>query len=50
MGTRSKAGRTVTVRLRAQPVREAIDWLQHCERFWSSRLDRLRRPDAAQPD
>jgi DNA-binding transcriptional ArsR family regulator len=39
--TRSKAGRTVTVRLRAQPMREAVAWLQRYERFWSSRLDRL---------
>jgi DNA-binding transcriptional ArsR family regulator len=39
--TRAKLGRTVTVRLRAQPMREAMDWLQRYERFWSSRLDRL---------
>jgi DNA-binding transcriptional ArsR family regulator len=39
--TRSKAGRTVTVRLRAQPMREAMEWLQHYERFWSGSLDRL---------
>jgi DNA-binding transcriptional ArsR family regulator len=41
--TRSKAGRTVTVRLRAQPMREAMEWLRRYERFWSSRLDRLGR-------
>jgi DNA-binding transcriptional ArsR family regulator len=39
--TRAKSGRTVTVRLRAQPMREAMDWLQRYERFWSSSLDRL---------
>lgn len=39
--TRSKSGRTVTVRLRAQPMREAIAWLQRYERFWSARLDGL---------
>lgn len=39
--TRSKSGRTVTVRLRAQPMREAADWLQRYERFWSNSLDRL---------
>jgi DNA-binding transcriptional ArsR family regulator len=39
--TRSKSGRTVTVRLRAQPMREAMEWLWRYERFWSSRLDRL---------
>ena len=39
--TRTKAGRTVTVRLSPEPMREAMDWLQRYERFWSPRLDRL---------
>src|SRR5580704_8147710 len=39
--TRAKSGRTVTVRLRAQPMREAMAWLSRYERFWSSSLDRL---------
>ncbi len=39
--TRSKSGRTVTVRLRPQPMRQAMEWLRCYERFWSSRLDRL---------
>ena len=39
--TRTKSGRTVMVRLRAQPMREAMEWLQRYERFWSSSLDRL---------
>ena len=39
--TRSKSGRTVTVRLRHQPMREAMDWMRRYERFWSNRLDRL---------
>lgn len=39
--TRSKSGRTVTVRLKAQPMREAMEWLRAYERFWSPRLDRL---------
>jgi len=39
--TRSKAGRTVTVRLRPQPMREAMEWLGRYERFWSAGLDRL---------
>src|SRR5262249_3302538 len=26
--TRSKSGRTVTVRLRAEPIREAVEWLR----------------------
>ena len=39
--TRSKVGRTVTVRLSPEPIREAMDWLRRYERFWSSSLDRL---------
>ena len=38
---RSKVGRTVTVRLLAEPIREAMDWLRRYERFWSASLDRL---------
>ena len=39
--SRKKSGRTVTVRLRAQPMREAEAWLRRYERFWSESLDRL---------
>ena len=39
--TRAKAGRTVTVKLRPQPMREAMEWLRRYERFWSTSLDRL---------
>jgi DNA-binding transcriptional ArsR family regulator len=39
--TRSKAGRTVTVRLSPEPMRAAMDWLRRYERFWSASLDRL---------
>ena len=39
--TRSKVGRTVTVELRADPMREAMDWLRRYERFWPKSLDRL---------
>jgi DNA-binding transcriptional ArsR family regulator len=39
--TRSKTGRTVTVRLAPEPMREALDWLRRYERFWSGGLDRL---------
>jgi DNA-binding transcriptional ArsR family regulator len=39
--TRRKSGRTVTVRLRYQPMREAVGWLNRYERFWNVRLDRL---------
>jgi DNA-binding transcriptional ArsR family regulator len=38
---RSKSGRVVTVRLRAESMREAMAWLQSQERFWSKRLDKL---------
>jgi DNA-binding transcriptional ArsR family regulator len=39
--TRTKSGRIVTVRLRAEPMKEAMDWLRRYERFWSKSLDRL---------
>lgn len=39
--TRSKAGRTVTVRLSPEPMRAAMEWLKRYERFWSASLDRL---------
>ena len=39
--TRSKVGRTVTVRHSPEPMREATDWLRRYERFWSVSLDRL---------
>jgi DNA-binding transcriptional ArsR family regulator len=38
---RSKKGRTVTVHLRPDPMRDAMDWLSRYERFWSRSLDRL---------
>ncbi len=39
--TRTKAGRTVTVRLSPEPMRAATEWLHRYERFWSASLDRL---------
>ena len=39
--TRTKTGRTVSVRLSAGPMREAMDWLRRYERFWTASLDRL---------
>jgi DNA-binding transcriptional ArsR family regulator len=39
--TRTKRGRTVTVRLSPQPLRAATDWLARYERFWSPALDSL---------
>jgi DNA-binding transcriptional ArsR family regulator len=38
---RSKTGRTVTVEISTDPLKEAMDWLRRYERFWSSSLDRL---------
>jgi DNA-binding transcriptional ArsR family regulator len=39
--TRTKSGRTVTVKLRVQPMREAMAWLSRYERFWTGGLERL---------
>src|SRR5262249_28467290 len=38
---REKNGRIVTCRLRAEPMRDANDWLNRYQKFWSERLDRL---------
>ena len=39
--TRTKTGRTVSCRLAAAPMQEAMSWLNRYQRFWSERLDRL---------
>jgi DNA-binding transcriptional ArsR family regulator len=39
--TRTKTGRTVSCRLAAGPMQEAVGWLNRYQRFWSERLDRL---------
>jgi DNA-binding transcriptional ArsR family regulator len=39
--TRTKTGRTVTVRMRPRPMHEAMAWLSRYERFWSGGMDRL---------
>ena len=39
--TRSKAGRTVSVKLSVRPMREAMAWLQRYERLWTVSIDRL---------
>jgi DNA-binding transcriptional ArsR family regulator len=39
--SRSKEGRTVSVRLAPEPMEEAMNWLSRYERFWSASLDRL---------
>ena len=38
---REKNGRIVSCRLRAEPMRDAMDWLNRYQRFWSEQLDRL---------
>ncbi|MEO9191597.1 MAG: metalloregulator ArsR/SmtB family transcription factor [Acetobacteraceae bacterium] len=39
--TRAKAGRTVSCRLTAAPMEQAVTWLSRYQRFWSEQLDRL---------
>ncbi|BCP54273.1 hypothetical protein K32_28900 [Kaistia sp. 32K] len=39
--TRQKTGRTVTCRLNAAPMADAMAWLDHYQQFWSAQLDRL---------
>ena len=38
---RTKSGRTVTCRLNAAPMEQAMNWLAHYERYWTEQLDRL---------
>jgi DNA-binding transcriptional ArsR family regulator len=38
---RTKSGRTVTCRLNAEPMQNAMAWLNRYERFWSGALQRL---------
>jgi DNA-binding transcriptional ArsR family regulator len=38
---REKTGRTVACRLTAQPMQQAVGWLNHYAQFWSDNLDRL---------
>uniref|UniRef100_B0SX10 Transcriptional regulator, MarR family n=1 Tax=Caulobacter sp. (strain K31) TaxID=366602 RepID=B0SX10_CAUSK len=39
--TRTKTGRTVSVRLSVEPMREAMAWLERYESLWTVSLDRL---------
>lgn len=39
--TRVKNGRSVSVTLSVEPMREAMAWLNRYERFWTVSLDRL---------
>jgi DNA-binding transcriptional ArsR family regulator len=36
-----KRGRTVTCRLNAKPMKDAVRWMERYERYWSRKLDRL---------
>jgi len=38
---RAKTGRTVACRLDAEPMRDAFEWLNRYEKFWSERLSSL---------
>ncbi|HET9716095.1 MAG TPA: metalloregulator ArsR/SmtB family transcription factor [Pseudolabrys sp.] len=38
---RQKNGRIVSCRLRAEPMREANDWLNRYQKFWTERFDSL---------
>jgi DNA-binding transcriptional ArsR family regulator len=38
---RTKTGRTVACRLEAEPMRDAFEWLNRYEKFWSDRLSSL---------
>jgi len=38
---RNKTGRTVACRLDAEPMRDAFEWLNAYEKFWSERLSSL---------
>ncbi|HWL31570.1 MAG TPA: metalloregulator ArsR/SmtB family transcription factor [Xanthobacteraceae bacterium] len=39
--TRTKSGRTVSCKLNAAPMEDAMFWLYRYQRFWTSQLDRL---------
>jgi DNA-binding transcriptional ArsR family regulator len=38
---RTKTGRTVTCRLNAAPMEQAMEWLSRYQRFWTAQLERL---------
>jgi DNA-binding transcriptional ArsR family regulator len=50
---RTKTGRTVSCRLAAGPMEDAMQWLAHYQRFWTEQLDRLaafvEQEEACQP-
>jgi DNA-binding transcriptional ArsR family regulator len=38
---RSRAAQWRPCRLKAKPLKDAVDWLEHYRRFWEESLDRL---------
>jgi hypothetical protein len=47
--SRSKSGRTVTVRLEPDPLEGAEEWLQRNRLFWTGQLGRLATHFEEQP-
>src|SRR5580693_4354029 len=39
--TRSRVAQVRPCRLKAAPLKEAVDWLEHYRRFWEQSFDRL---------
>ncbi len=39
--TRSRAGQVRPCQLKAEPMKDAVDWLEHYRRHWEESLDRL---------
>jgi DNA-binding transcriptional ArsR family regulator len=39
--TRTRHAQVRPCRLKAQPLKEAVDWLEHYRRFWEESFDRL---------
>jgi len=39
--TRSRAGQVRPCQLKAEPMKDAVDWLERYRRHWEERLDRL---------
>ncbi|HEY5306544.1 MAG TPA: metalloregulator ArsR/SmtB family transcription factor [Pseudolabrys sp.] len=39
--SRNKLGRVVSCKLRAEPMRDANEWLNRYQKFWNDRLDQL---------
>ncbi|MDO8289898.1 MAG: metalloregulator ArsR/SmtB family transcription factor [Parvibaculum sp.] len=39
--TRQKNGRSVSCQLSPEPMAEAMGWLEHYQRYWNDKLDRL---------